>query len=67
MGEKQVVITRPSGKGKPSVQHMASATDDVRRAVETVGWKDLAKLAAALRKAGYEVEVRDFKKGEVES
>lgn len=56
---RYVVLVRPS-RGKPSIHHREAATDDVRAVLEEHGWDKPDKLATALKKRGYVVEVRDF-------
>src|ERR1700749_3758347 len=59
---KRITIVRPS-KGKPAIQHMEAATQDVLSALNEHTWKKPEKIKQALEKKGYIVEFRDFNKG----
>jgi hypothetical protein len=57
----KITIVRPS-RGKPSIHHMAEQTDAIKAVLQELGWKDLEKLAKALRAKGFTVELRLFKR-----
>lgn len=53
---KCIRIIRPKN-GKPSIEHMASATQHVVAALEAHGWKDIKKVAKRLTEKGFAVKM----------
>jgi len=61
---KRVTVYRPKS-GKPSIECMESAVEDVRKALDNAGgWKEIKKVAKALGNKGY--NVRTYGEGAAE-